>query len=36
MEPSTIGRGYAKVEHHRNFVDFIINLDFAMLNKNLE
>ena len=36
MEPSTVGRGYTKVERHRNFVDFIINLDFATLNKNLE
>jgi hypothetical protein len=26
----------AKVEHHRNFADFIINLDFATLNKNPE
>ncbi|GAU43899.1 hypothetical protein TSUD_399470 [Trifolium subterraneum] len=36
-EPSTVDRYYAKVEHHRNFADFIINnLDFATLNKNPE
>lgn len=26
-------RDYAKVEHHRNFADFLINLDFATLKK---
>jgi hypothetical protein len=32
-----VDRYYAKVEHHRNFADFIINnLDFATLNKNPE
>jgi hypothetical protein len=31
-----VDRDYAKVEHHRNFADFIINLDFATLNKNPE
>lgn len=29
-------RDYAKVEDHRNFAEFIINLDFATLNKNPE
>ena len=28
-------RDYAKVEHHRNFADFIINLDFATKKKEL-
>ncbi|GJR54967.1 hypothetical protein Tco_1405488 [Tanacetum coccineum] len=37
-EPSTVtvDRDYAKVEHHRNFADFLINLDFATLNKKPE
>ncbi|GJX05043.1 hypothetical protein Tco_0190959 [Tanacetum coccineum] len=37
-EPSTVtvNRDYAKVEHHRNFTNFLINLDFATLNKKPE
>ncbi|MCD7462089.1 hypothetical protein HAX54_047740 [Datura stramonium] len=35
-EPSIEDRDYAKVEHHGNFTDFIISLDFATLNKNPE
>lgn len=36
MEPSTMERDYAKIEHCGNFADFIINRYFTKLNKNLE